>query len=153
MLLSSVAHKQWLWKADAFGEKHSSLATLPAALHILSYSSSHLNIHGHRFCFKTSMDPTATISITMGNLRGGWGHKFRIGFLKFPFLPFPSLFSERHSQYSRSFHFLIVPVSLNLFIVKIPNLGNQDTTNGYTGELQLYESNGTENPSLFFLCF
>lgn len=97
ILLSSMAHRQWLWKLDSYREKHSFLVTNSAPLHILSYSSSHLNINGNGFSFKISMDPTAMTLIRMENWAGGWGkemgvQKLRIKPPNFSAHPFHSFF-------------------------------------------------------------
>lgn len=136
--LNSMAHKQWSWSLHSYEKTYSSLVTNSAPLHILLYSSGHLNINDNCFCFKISMDPTAMILIRVEKFEG-WGrvHKFRIRYPKFSIHPFHSFFSPsmRHSQYSGSFRFLIFLASLNLFIVKVSNLGNQETTNSYVGKL------------------
>lgn len=106
----------WLTSNDhetySSGKQLSSLVTNSAPLHILSCSSSQLNINGNRFCFKIFTDPTAIIVIWVEKFEGaGRVHKFRIGYPKFSFLFFSP--SVRHSQYSGSFSFLIFPASLH----------------------------------------
>lgn len=93
--LNSMAHKQWSWSLHSYEETYSSLVTNSAPLHILLYSSGHLNINDNGFCFKISMDPTAMILIR-GEKFEGWGraHKFRIGYPKFSIHPFHSFFPQ-----------------------------------------------------------
>lgn len=83
----------WLTSNDhetySSGKQLSSLVTNSAPLHILSCSSSQLNINGNRFCFKIFTDPTAIIVIWVEKFEGaGRVHKFRIGYPKFSFLFF-----------------------------------------------------------------
>lgn len=75
------------------GEKHSSLVTNSAPLHVLSYSPCHLNINDNGFCFKISRDPTAMILTRVEKFEGRrLLHKFRIRYPKFSFQPFHSFF-------------------------------------------------------------